>query len=61
MNDTKDDWKQLSNTDLVKRDICPAWLLPSDHILGRCIPKPTNSKPMNFILNYINEIVHSKA
>ena len=53
MNDTNEDWKQLSNTDLVKRDICPAWLLPSDHILGRCIPKPTNSKLTNQIFSFM--------
>ena len=44
VNETTDDWKKWEPKDLVIRDICPAWLLPSDHVLGRCIPKPSNCK-----------------
>ena len=36
------DWENTREFDLVKEEICPAWVLPSDHVLGRCIPKPAD-------------------
>ena len=43
------DWENTREFDLVKEEICPAWVLPSDHVLGRCIPKPAdgNLKTIN--------------
>ena len=32
----------LSLNDLVQKSICPAWVLPSDPFLGRCLPSPPN-------------------
>ena len=43
-NYTNDDWKKMDAYDLVKNDICPSWVLPSDPFLGRCIPKPADGK-----------------
>ena len=38
-----ENWKTLSSSELVKKDICPSWVLPSDHIIDRCIPKPNQA------------------
>ena len=48
-NETTDVWKTYEPRELVRRDICPAWLLPSDNVLGRCIPKPSNSNHLSLI------------
>ena len=52
-NDTTGVWKNMDANDLVKKDICPSWVLPSDGFLGRCIPKPADG-----IITFVhNEIV----
>ena len=48
-NETTDVWKTYEPRELVRRDICPAWLLPSDNVLGRCIPKPSNSNQLSLL------------
>ena len=35
------DWTSLTPNDLVQKEICPAWVLPSEPFLGRCLPSPS--------------------
>ena len=35
---SSDDWTDLDANDLVQKEICPAWVLPSEPFLGRCMP-----------------------
>lgn len=32
-------WNNLSPLELIEKDLCPAWVLPSTAVLGRCLPK----------------------
>ena len=34
---------QLSVTELVERELCPAWYLASSSVLGRCLPVLQNN------------------
>ena len=36
-----DDWTDLTANELVQKEICPAWVIPSDPFLGRCLPSPS--------------------
>ena len=38
---SSDDWTDLDANDLVQKEICPAWVLPSEPFLGRCMPSPS--------------------
>ena len=43
------DWVGLSPNELVQKEICPSWVLPSEPFLGRCLPSPSilNAKSKN--------------
>ena len=36
------EWENMSPNELVQKGICPSWVLPSDPVLGRCLPSPPN-------------------
>ena len=38
---SSDDWTDLTANELVQKEICPAWVLPSEPFLGRCMPSPS--------------------
>ena len=35
------DRTSLTPNELVQKEICPAWVLPSEPFLGRCLPSPS--------------------
>ncbi len=36
-------WEHMSAMDLIKHELCPSWVLPSNPVLGRCLPTIVNS------------------
>ena len=36
------EWGDLSPNELVQKEICPAWVIPSDPFLGRCLPSTSS-------------------
>ena len=38
---SSDNWTDLTANELVQKEICPAWVLPSEPFLGRCMPSPS--------------------
>ena len=38
---SSEDWTDLDANELVQKEICPAWVLPSEPFLGRCMPSPS--------------------
>ena len=37
--------------DLVQKGICPAWVIPSEPVLGRCVPEGTKLADGNYTNN----------
>ena len=41
---TDSEWEAASARDLIDEDKCPTWWLPSNPVLGRCLPQVISSE-----------------